>query len=202
MRLQTPRGEPGGGPPQRSPRSTPKSNIQRNLARIDMLSSPGSEVEPRLLEGFVEKEKFANGKAEGLCPILQLNQIHSERQRCRTSAVPQLLSAGYAVFSCKSFDSSAPRLRALALLKSSPRALALLISNPRALAPFLQFSSHLPQVIRCRNPALRSFVAAPTCAAINPFARAWPCSFSPTLTSYWPHALMRNTNSSDCRPST
>eukprot|EP00435_Cladocopium_sp_Y103_P016273 s1669_g4.t1 len=51
-------------PTNRSPGSTPKSNIQRNLARIEMLSSPGSEVEPRLLEAFLEK--FAEGKAEGL----------------------------------------------------------------------------------------------------------------------------------------
>ena len=36
-------------PPQRSPGSTPKSNIQWNLARIEMLSSPASEVDPRLL---------------------------------------------------------------------------------------------------------------------------------------------------------
>eukprot|EP00435_Cladocopium_sp_Y103_P073900 s35_g45.t1 len=50
--------------PGRSPGSTPKSNIQRNLARIEMLSSPGSEVEPRLLETFLEK--FANGKEEGI----------------------------------------------------------------------------------------------------------------------------------------
>eukprot|EP00435_Cladocopium_sp_Y103_P058511 s1062_g20.t1 len=51
-------------PPSRSPGSTPKSNIQRSLAKIEMLSSPGSEVEPRLLEVFFEK--FVEGKQEGV----------------------------------------------------------------------------------------------------------------------------------------
>eukprot|EP00435_Cladocopium_sp_Y103_P042118 s923_g11.t1 len=51
-------------PPSRSPGSTPKSNIQRSLAKIEMLSSPGSEVEPRLLEVFFDK--FVEGKQDGV----------------------------------------------------------------------------------------------------------------------------------------
>ena len=48
----------------RSPGHTPRSNIQRSLARIEMLSSPGSEAEIKLLEAFMEW--FAEGKADGV----------------------------------------------------------------------------------------------------------------------------------------
>ena len=48
----------------RSPGHTPKSSIQRSLARIEMLSSPGSEAETKLLEAFMEW--FAEGKADGI----------------------------------------------------------------------------------------------------------------------------------------
>eukprot|EP00435_Cladocopium_sp_Y103_P002944 s2186_g1.t1 len=64
-------------PPTRSPGHTPKSNIQRNLARIEMLSSPGSEVEPRLLEMFVEL--FADGKQEGIREDQVRTRIARER---------------------------------------------------------------------------------------------------------------------------
>ncbi|CAL1141284.1 unnamed protein product [Cladocopium goreaui] len=50
--------------PTKSPGHTPKSNIQRNLARIEMLSSPGSEAEVKLLDAFIQK--FADGRMEGL----------------------------------------------------------------------------------------------------------------------------------------
>ena len=61
----------------RSPGHTPKSNIQRNLARIEMMSSPGSEPEGRLLELFFEK--YADGKQEGV----KEDQVRSiiERER-------------------------------------------------------------------------------------------------------------------------
>ena len=51
-------------PPTRSPGHTPKSNIQCNLAWIEMLSSPGSEPEGKLLDVFIQK--FADGRLEGL----------------------------------------------------------------------------------------------------------------------------------------
>ena len=51
-------------PPNRSPGHTPKSNIQRNLARLEMLSSPGSEAEVKLLDLFIQR--FADGRTEGI----------------------------------------------------------------------------------------------------------------------------------------
>ena len=48
--------------PTRSPGHTPKSNIQRSLARLGMLSSPGSEI--KLLEEFMEL--FAQGSEKGI----------------------------------------------------------------------------------------------------------------------------------------
>eukprot|EP00435_Cladocopium_sp_Y103_P070537 s29_g35.t1 len=72
-------------PPARSPGNTPKSNIQRNLARIEMLSSPGSEVEPRLLELFVER--FADGKQEGI----REDQVRSRIARDRVLTEVEVL---------------------------------------------------------------------------------------------------------------
>ena len=48
----------------RSPGHTPKSNLQRNLAKINMLNSPGSEMAEKPLEMFMER--FAEGRVEGI----------------------------------------------------------------------------------------------------------------------------------------
>ena len=65
-------GEAGhGGPargrkrvPSRSPGNTPKSSVHRNLARIGLLDSPGSEEDHRALEEFFER--LAEGKPMGV----------------------------------------------------------------------------------------------------------------------------------------
>ena len=51
-------------PSSRSPGHTPKSSIQRNLAKIGMLNSPGSEGGPTFLQDFVET--LAEGKGMGM----------------------------------------------------------------------------------------------------------------------------------------
>ena len=87
------RREPSARPPRRShsrsPGHTPKSNIQRNLARIEMLSSPGSEPESRLLELFFEK--YANGKAEGTKEDQVRSTIERERVMDREDVLKRLI---------------------------------------------------------------------------------------------------------------
>ena len=51
-------------PPSRSPGNTPKAGIHRNLAKIGMLDSPGTDLGSSMLEKFMEK--YAMGRDEGV----------------------------------------------------------------------------------------------------------------------------------------
>ena len=73
----------------RSPGHTPKSSIQRSLARIEMLSSPGSEAETKLLEAFMEW--FAQGKADGVKEEQVRKRLARERLMTDQEVVRRLI---------------------------------------------------------------------------------------------------------------
>eukprot|EP00438_Fugacium_kawagutii_P016301 Skav208504 [mRNA] locus=scaffold1658:140020:151562:+ [translate_table: standard] len=74
----------------RSPGHTPKSTIQRNLAKIGMLSSPGSEVEPKILESFMEM--YADGRQDGLREEQVRDRLARDRVLTEKDVLVQLIS--------------------------------------------------------------------------------------------------------------
>ena len=77
----------------RSPGHTPKSSaISRNLSKMGMLSSPGSEAAPGLLEEFFDK--FAAGKSDGLREHQVRARLSEERMMDKEELLKNLIAEG------------------------------------------------------------------------------------------------------------